>query len=110
MVRTGRAREVIEWTSPEQLDAAGRRSYHWWRAQAFAGWGDYGSADAELVEIGGGPLDVIPDPELLATSVANIVGNDVLGEAPRGFGLPEIISGRGVKDTDRTKPEPVLGN
>ena len=57
MIRTGRAGQVVEWTSPEQRDAVGTRSYHWLRAQAFAGLGDYTSADLELVEIGGGAAE-----------------------------------------------------
>ena len=91
MVRTGRARQVIEWTSSEQRDAVGFRNYHGWRAQAFAGLGDYDSADAELVEIGGGPNDVKPDAELLVSTIATIVSKNVLGEAPKNRGLVDAV-------------------
>ncbi len=91
MVRTGQARLVVEWTSPDQQDAVGLRSYHWLRAQAFAGLGDYNSADRELVEIGGGPDDVIPNTALLISSTATLVSKNVLGEAPHGSGLPDAV-------------------
>ena len=91
MVRTGRAAEVIEWTYPEQRESVGHRNYHWWRAQAFAGLGDYTSADRELVEIGGGAIEVIPDPDLLVATAAAIVSKNVLGEAPHGTGLPDTV-------------------
>ncbi len=92
MIRTGRAQQVIEWMAPEQKDSVGLRNYHWWRAQAFAGLGDYDSADRELIEIGGGAGDLIPDPALLVTRTATLVGKNVLGESPQGRGLPDAIA------------------
>ncbi len=92
MVRTGRSQQVIEWMAPEQKDSVGLRNYHWWRAQAFAGLGDYDSADRELIEIGGGAGDLIPDPALLVTRTATLVGKNVLGESPQGRGLPDAIA------------------
>ncbi len=91
MVRTGQARLVTEWTSPEQLAALGSRSYHWLRAQAFAALGDYEAADSELVEICGGPADLVPDPALLAGSAAAVVAKDALGEASLGTAFPDAI-------------------
>ncbi len=91
MVRTGQARLVTEWTSPEQLAALGPRSYHWLRAQAFAGLGDYDAADSELVEIGGGPADLVPDPALLASSAAAVAAKNALGEASLGTAFPDAI-------------------
>ena len=91
MVRTGRAQQVIEWTAPEQLDAVGLRNYHWWRAQAFAGLGDYRSADEELVEIGGGAFSLIPDPDFLSTTTTTLVAKNLLGEAPHGTGLHDAV-------------------
>lgn len=92
MVRTGRAAAVIEWTAPEQRDAVGFRNYHWWRAQAFAGFGDYRSAEFELIAIGGGAIDLVPDRALLAQTVASVVSRNVIGESPQGSGLPAAIS------------------
>ncbi len=91
LARTGRARQVIEWSSPEQRDVVGVRSYHWLRAQAFAGIGDYTSADAEILLIGGGSAELTPDPALLVASVAKIVGQNVLGEAPHAYGLADTF-------------------
>lgn len=91
MIRTGRAGQVVEWTSPEQRDAVGTRSYHWLRAQAFAGLGDYASADLELLQIGGGAADLIPDPDLLVSSLATIVSKHVLAEANAGTGLADAV-------------------
>ena len=92
MIRTGRADQVVEWTTPEQGDAVGPRSYHWLRAQAYAGLGDYTSADLELVEIGGGAADLIPDPELYVSTTATIVAKRVLGETTLGAGFPDAVA------------------
>ncbi len=92
MIRTGRADQVVEWTTPEQSDAVGPRSYHWLRAQAFAGLGDYTSADLELVEIGGGAADLIPDPALYVSTTATIVAKRVLGETTLGAGFPDAVA------------------
>ena len=91
MVRTGGARLVTEWTSPDQVAALGPRSYHWLRAQAFAALGDYDAADAELVEICGGPADLVPDPALLAASAAAVVAKNALGQATLGTAFPDAV-------------------
>lgn len=46
LLRTGRAQEVQDWTSPEQQEALGPR-YHWFRMQAFSALGDYSQAAEE---------------------------------------------------------------
>ena len=101
LARTGRARQVIEWSSPEQRDVVGVHSYHWLRAQAFAGLGDYTSADAEILLIAGGSAELTPDPALLVASIAKIVGQNVLGEAPHAYGLADAFR-RMLARTDST--------
>ncbi len=51
LLRTGRAREVVEWTGPEQEPALGPASYHWLRAQALAALGDYAGAEEECDQL-----------------------------------------------------------
>jgi hypothetical protein len=50
LVRTGRIREVRDWTSPEQQEALGPM-YHWWRVQAFAAGGEYELAREECTRL-----------------------------------------------------------
>jgi len=51
LLSTGRAKEVGEWTDPEQRPALGTM-YHWLRARAFAAAGDYAMAKDECVPLG----------------------------------------------------------
>ena len=101
LARTGRARQVIELSSPEQRDVVGVRSYHWLRAQAFAGLGDYTSADAEILLIAGGTAELTPDPAFLVATIAKIVGQDVLSEAPHAYGFVDTFR-RMLARTDAT--------
>jgi tetratricopeptide (TPR) repeat protein len=50
LVRTGRAKEVRDWTAPEHQEALGPM-YHWLRIQALAATGDYALAQVECNEL-----------------------------------------------------------
>lgn len=47
LLRTGRPKEVRQWTSPELMAGLGPVAYHWLRAQAFAAAGDYAKSVEE---------------------------------------------------------------
>ncbi len=51
LLRTGRAKDVRDWTSSEHEAALGSPSYHWMRAQALAASGDYALARDECAEL-----------------------------------------------------------
>jgi tetratricopeptide (TPR) repeat protein len=49
--KVGRAKEVLQWTDPEQEADLGASSYHWVRVQALAALGDYALAQEEFDEL-----------------------------------------------------------
>src|SRR5262249_3924524 len=51
LLRTGRAKEVRDWLSPEHKAALGAASYHWLRAQALAASGGYALAEKECEQL-----------------------------------------------------------
>lgn len=57
LLRTGRAKDVREWTVPEQAAALGQGNFRWLRAQAYAASGDYALADEELALLAAGGQD-----------------------------------------------------
>jgi hypothetical protein len=50
LLRTGRARDVLDWTSDHQKEALGPR-YHMLRARAAAAWGNYALAEEEYTQL-----------------------------------------------------------
>ncbi len=79
-VRTGRLREVREWTEPEQRASLGPNTYHMVRIQGHAAAGDYAAAQEECFELAkslavGGEEGDEPTPirELMAMLVAQAV-------------------------------------
>jgi tetratricopeptide (TPR) repeat protein len=95
LVSTGRVKEVREWTAVEQLSAIGAM-YHWLRALAFAGSGDYALAQGECVLLAtegsrtqGGSRNVM----------AAIVAQAVLDEQP-GVGGATWLFGRAITRAD----------
>jgi tetratricopeptide (TPR) repeat protein len=82
LLKTGRAKDVWEWTTPEQESALGASSYHWLRAQALAALGDYALAEEEceqLITQGRGE-ESSPPWEVMAL----LIGQTVLDEQPVG--------------------------
>ena len=50
LLKTGRAKEVLDWTTPEQKEGL-REGYHWLRARAEASLGNYGRAEEECTQL-----------------------------------------------------------
>jgi hypothetical protein len=105
LLRTGRVREVRDWTTPEQLETLGGL-YHWLRAQAFAASGDYALAAEECTRLGAAVVDrAAADPSGAGARevTAGLAGRAVLdgfrGPLDRGgplweaFGQRELRSG-----------------
>jgi hypothetical protein len=79
LLRTGRARDVREWTVPEHQAELGP-SYHLLRAQALAAEGDYALAEQELAELEmGGRRPGMPGPR---EAIAVLVGQGILDGVP----------------------------
>jgi hypothetical protein len=89
LLRTGRAKEVREWTTPEQMPLLGEAGYHWLRAQAFAASGDYAAADEELEHLAFAGQDRAT--EFVQAAVGAAVGQRVLDERPGSPGLPGLL-------------------
>jgi hypothetical protein len=93
LLRTGRARDVREWTGPEQKEALGPLTYHWLRTQALAAAGDYALAEEELsrlVSDGRRPDELRPRERMAA-----LVAQAVLAELP-GPNSPAHVVWRGL--------------
>jgi hypothetical protein len=90
LLRTGRAKDVRDWTDPEQAAALGQGNFRWLRAQAFAASGNYAAADEELalIVLGGADPEALRPRALLAA----LVGQQVALEGRLwGTSLPELI-------------------
>jgi tetratricopeptide (TPR) repeat protein len=89
LLRTGRVKNVRDWTDPSQKSAlGGAYNYHWLRAQALAALGEYALAEEEceqMAEAGRGA-----EVAQLREKMALVVGAEVLDESPLGlaWGLP----------------------
>lgn len=105
LLKTGRMKEVREWTTPEQLETLGGL-YHWLRAQAFAAGGDYALAAEECTRLGAAVVDrAAADPsgagarEVTAALAGRAVLDGFRGPLDRGrplweaFGQREFRSG-----------------
>ncbi|MDB5310839.1 MAG: hypothetical protein JWO38_5041 [Gemmataceae bacterium] len=90
LLRTGRADDVLDWTTPELKGSLGVPFYHWSRAQALAAIGNYAAADAELVELIG-PAGQRLDVDQVAGVFGLLVGRAVLDEQTGGPFLPHLI-------------------
>jgi tetratricopeptide (TPR) repeat protein len=92
LLRTGRAREVREWTGPEQKEVLGA-SYHWLRAQALAASGEYAQAQEEwgllTRTLGAGPQG--QEPEQAREVIALLAGQRVLDEQLGGRSVPDLL-------------------
>jgi tetratricopeptide (TPR) repeat protein len=91
LLRTGRVKEVREWTGEEQTSDMqkadlGPKTYHWLRAQAFAGSGDYALAEEELSQLaaGGRPRGPIGPRQ----NMALVISQTVLYEKPGPGSVP----------------------
>jgi hypothetical protein len=94
LLATGRPKEVVEWTSPEQQGALGPRTYHWLRAQALAALGDYAGARQECAELAQALLPGDPGREIVPPRWAAglLVAQAVLDVRP-GLGIaPNLLS------------------
>jgi tetratricopeptide (TPR) repeat protein len=90
LLRTGRAKDVYAWTGPDQeavLQDAG--AYHWLRAKAMAGTGNYAMAEKECAAMA--PFAGLSSEAMVGMTsraeMAILVGRRVLEECP-GAGLP----------------------
>lgn len=92
LLRTGRARDVRDWISPEQKKALGAASYHWLRAQAAAAMGDYVAADEECAELARSLTGDHPDTgRPVREAAALAIGLTTLDEAPGAGGLEAVV-------------------
>jgi tetratricopeptide (TPR) repeat protein len=92
LLRTGWAKEVREWTAPEQKARLGP-AYHWLRAQALAAAGDYALAEEECAELGRSLAG--DEPGGLRGGVALLTGQAMLAGQPGGESVGHLL-GRGV--------------
>lgn len=83
LLRTGRPREVLEWTTPEVRGSLGDQKYHWTRAQAHLALGDYAAADFELTEMIG-PGGQMAAATSVGLEMAPVVGKNILDGVPKG--------------------------
>lgn len=76
LLRTGRAKDVREWTSPDLATALGAGNFHWGRTQAFAAGGDYALAEEELAHLasGGRTEGEVTPRDAIALMVAQQLG------------------------------------
>jgi tetratricopeptide (TPR) repeat protein len=85
LLRTGRARDVRDWTSPEHKATLGG-GYHWLRAQAMAADGDYASARDEFDQL---------SPALLGqqarSAMAALILQGLLDELPATTSFPDRL-------------------
>src|SRR5262249_3341597 len=75
LLRTGRARDVLEWAGPELSGGLGEGAYHFLRAHAATALGDYAIGEEEFAQLatraqGTGPA---PPRELMALSIGQAV-------------------------------------
>jgi hypothetical protein len=86
LLRTGRVREVREWTDPEQIAALGEIDYRWLRARAFAASGDYDLAKAECSQLAA--AGQVAGAMTRRDAAAILIGRMVLSEQPEFAGFP----------------------
>ena len=89
-LRAGRAGEFLDKVDAELRPTLGPLNFHWLRAQAFVAVGEYGAADAELLELAvleGGS----PDPAQVTKVVQQSLGQAVLNCHPARGGLPGLM-------------------
>jgi tetratricopeptide (TPR) repeat protein len=87
LLRTGRVREVRDWTRPSQASAlGGAANYHWLRAQALAALGEYALAEEECEQMAEAVRGA--EPAQLRDRMALRVGEEVLDELPLGLAWP----------------------
>jgi hypothetical protein len=91
LLRTGRVKEIREWTEPGQKTFLGA-SYHWVRAQALAATGDYALAGDECSELaaGGREPGAASPRQVLAAVVGQAVVNEPLTGGSVGHALWQI--------------------
>jgi tetratricopeptide (TPR) repeat protein len=87
LLQTGRADQVLEWTTPEVRGSLGGFKYHSLRAHAFVAVGEYDSADVELSAMVG-PTGRLP--EQVGMEVAGLTAKSLLDMQPGGFPLPSL--------------------
>jgi tetratricopeptide (TPR) repeat protein len=90
LLRTGGFKEVREWTGPEQRAALGGPGFHWLRAMAFAGAGDYLQAQAECGALAQALAALGPneEPTLFTEALSMRAGQAVLEGQPVPASLP----------------------
>jgi hypothetical protein len=90
LLLTGRARDVLEWTAPEQQASLGA-TYYWIRTLAAAAVGDYATAhtaSAELTPTGGRRSGVALYQERVALAIGQFLSDELAagGTRPHPFG------------------------
>jgi hypothetical protein len=80
LLRTGRAAEVRDWTSPEHQEKVGEEFYHWTRIQALAAVGDYAQAEDELALLAAGGN--VKDGGSKRVVAALAIGQAILNQQP----------------------------
>jgi len=88
LLKTGRAKEVREWTLPEQRKALGP-TFHWLRAQAFAASGNYRTAARELSALA--PSGLEQQQGGARTAMARLIGQALLNEQLGPQALPQRL-------------------
>jgi tetratricopeptide (TPR) repeat protein len=99
LLRTGRVKNVAEWTNSAQEAVLGAPAYHWLRAQAFAASGNYALAEEECARLAPSWVLGDPDGEQYREALAVVIGRRVLDEFPGGvpyqyrwpFGRAEFV-------------------
>ncbi len=87
LLKTGRARDVREWTAAEHRTELGPPLYHWLRAQALAASGDYALAEGELTQLAAGD----GSERTAAREIATVIGQSMFDLSPTGDLLPQAL-------------------
>ncbi len=86
LINTGRAKDVRDWTQPQQKETLGPAAYHWMRARACAASGNYPAAQAECSELGGA------SPARFRELASMAIAKHILDERPGEALLPQLIT------------------
>jgi hypothetical protein len=87
LLRTGRAKDVLEWIGPDQKAALGPAAYYTPRVQALAASGEYLRAQEECALAAG---EQVP-PARAREVMALLIGQAVLQANPEGGSVPSLL-------------------
>jgi hypothetical protein len=90
LLRTGQAKEVLEWTGPEQKASLDPTVYHRLRLHALAALGDYAGVQEEAEQLA---LDNWGPAPRLREGMAQLLAQAILGRQPVAGAVPTLLWG-----------------